>query len=450
MRYVPHKYQSRAIDFVVKHPRCALFMDMGLGKTIVTLTALKTLREDYLEVNRVLVIAPKSVALNTWSGEASKWDHLKDLRVSIVMGSAAKRMKALDVEADLYVINRENVVWLKDLYLESGKPWPFDTVVLDESSSFKNFASRRFKAMWKVSPQISRLVELTGTPAPNGLMDLWSQVKLLDGGERLGKFITSYRTAYFNVGAHSGAVVYSYVPKAGSREKIMQQISDICLSMRASDYLDMPMVIDGGMELELPELKAYKRFEQESVAVMADEVTIVAPTLVALTNKLLQFASGAVYDDEHTWHEVSSAKVEALAELIEQTDEPVLVFYNYQHELERMKEVLKDYGPEQFKGEPERLKRWNEGKIRVLLCHPASVAYGLNMQQGGHIIVWYSPTWDLELYQQANARLNRQGQTKPIIIYHLICRQTMDEVVMKALKAKGNVQESIMNYLKLI
>lgn len=443
MIFRPHSYQTRAIDFILEHEFCGLFLDMGLGKTVATLTALDKLLYERLESEKVLVIAPKSVALNTWSNEANKWDHLRGLRMSIVMGSAAKRRKALERPADIYVTNRDNVVWLRN----EGE-WTFDTVVLDESSSFKNFQSRRWKALWSVRPQIRRMILLTGTPAPNGLMDLWAQVKLLDRGVRLGRFITQFREAYFRPGARSGAVVYDWLPKPGAQELITDKISDICMSMRAEDYLDIPDLIDAGMVLELPEIDKYKQFERDCVLGLEGGDDILALTAVSLTNKLLQFASGAVYDDEHSWHEVSSAKQEALSELLEQTSEPVLLFYNYRHELERIQRSFPDAVP--FRGEPDILQRWNAGEIRLLLCHPASVAYGLNMQQGGHIIVWYSPTWNLELYEQANARLHRQGQSKPVMLYHLICKGTMDEVVMSALCRKDNVQDALMRHLASI
>ena len=446
MEFRPHTYQTRAIDFVMDHTHCALFLDMGLGKTVSTLTALDRLMFEEAAVERVLVIALKSVALNTWSGETHKWDHLNHLKLSIVMGTLKQRMAALNADADIYVINRDNVVWLVEFFLNSGKAWPFDTVVIDESSSFKNYASKRFKALWKMRPQIRRIIELTGTPAPNGLIDLWSQVKLLDGGERLGRFIGQYREAYFHPGARSGAVVYDWLPNSGAKERIADKISDICLSMQASDYIEMPMVLDGGMTLQLDELKQYRKFEKELLLDLDDGGEIMALTAVSLTNKLLQFSSGAVYDTEHDWHEVSRTKLEAFSELMEASTEPVLVFYNYQHEKERILSEFPDAVP--FKGEPEILTQWNEGKIHLLLCHPASVAYGLNMQQGGHIIVWYSPTWNLELYQQANARLHRQGQTKPVVIYHLVCKDTMDEAVMAALRGKGDTQAALIQYLK--
>ena len=445
MIFRPHAYQERAIDFVIGHPNCALFLGMGLGKSVITLTAIWSLLYDYCEVGRVLVVAPKSVARNTWVAEAAKWDHLRSLTLSVVMGTPTQRKAALNAPADIYVINRDNVSWLVSHYASRIEDWPFDMVVLDESSSFKNWQSKRWKAMWRVRGLVTRVVELTGTPAPNGLMDLWAQLKLLDKGKRLGAFIGQYRSAYFHPGARSGAVVYDWLPNRGAKEAISEKISDICLSMRSEDYLDMPKVIDGGMTVELPELPAYRKFERDFLMEVEDGSQILASTAVALANKLMQFASGAVYDDEHTWHVVSSAKMEALSDLLEQTDEPVLVFYNYQHELERIQEEHPN--AVEFHGEPEILEAWNAGTVPVLLAHPASVGYGLNLQAGGHIIVWFSPTWNLELYEQANARLNRQGQTRPVVIYHLVCPGTMDEVVMGALRAKANMQLAVMKHL---
>ena len=451
MEFKAHKYQERAIAFVTEQPYCALFVDMGLGKTAVALTALRALQKDYLDVGKILIIAPKSVALNTWTAECSKWDHLKDTCVSLVMGPVWKRKEALAAEADIYVTNRDNTVWLVSQYVDLERrrlkmDWPFDCVVLDESTSFKNYQSKRFKALAFVRPYIRRLVELTGTPAPNGLMDLWPQVKLLDGGERLGATITQYREAYFRAGAHNGAVVYEYVPRRGAREQISGKIADICLSMKAEDYLDMPECIDGGMSLQLENMAGYRALEMDCVAQLEDGAQILAVTAAALANKLLQFASGAVYDDDHEWHEVDGTKMEALAELLEQTAEPVLVYYNYRHELARIQQEIPD--AVSFHGEPDLLDRWNRGEIRVMCAHPASVAFGLNMQAGGHIIVWYSPTWNLELYQQANARLLRQGQTKPVIIYHLVCKGTMDETVMAALQNKDGLQDAMMRIIK--
>lgn len=451
MEYKPHAYQKRAIDFVIEHPYCALFVDMGCGKTSIVLTALRELQKDFLDVKKVLVIAPKSVARNTWTAECAKWDHLKDVRISMVMGESWKRRDALWADADVYVTNRDNVVWLVSQFVDIEKrklkvAWPFDCVVLDESTSFKNFHAKRFKALTLVRPYIRRLVELTGTPAPNGLMDLWPQIGLLDRGERLGRTIGQYRDEYFRPGARNGAVIYEYVPRRGAREKISEKISDICLSMQASDYLDMPEVIDGGMTLTMEDPSGYRMLKMDCVAQLEDGAQILAVTAAALANKLLQYSSGAVYDDEHNWHEVDSTKIEALLELLEQTSEPVLIYYNYRHELARIQREVPD--AVSFHGEPDILERWNAGQIRVMCAHPASVAFGLNMQAGGHIIVWYSPTWNLELYQQANARLLRQGQTKPVVLYHLTCKDTMDEVVMESIRCKDSLQDAMMRIIK--
>ena len=449
MRFVPHAYQQRAIDFILDHPKCALFMDMGLGKTVVTLTAVQQLKEDYLEVSKILVIAPKSVARNTWPSECRKWDHLKGLRVSVVMGTETQRRKAISAEADVYVVNRENLTWMVNYHDQVLVTWPYNCVVIDESSSFKNPQSKRYKALRRMRWKMWRIIELTGTPSPNGLMDLWSQIELLDGGQRLGRTLTTYRTNYFTPGRHNGHVVYEWRPKPGAKERIAGQISDICLSMKAEDYLDMPDVIHAGMDIVLTdaEMKAYRTFEREQL-MEVDDTEIEAVTAAALANKLLQFSGGAIYDSEHEWHEVGRSKVEALTELVEMAAEPVLVFYAYQHELARLTVALEEYGPVLFRGEPEILERWNRGEIHVLLCHPASVSFGLNMQEGGHIIVWYTPTWNLEQYLQANARLHRQGQRRPVILYHLVALGTLDERVMSALAGKSTCQEFVMQRIK--
>ena len=446
MKYVPHPYQIRAKDFLLDNPNAALFLDMGLGKSVIALTAVAEL-QDCLEVDKALVIAPKSVARNTWSAEAQKWDHVSHLRLSIILGDEKTRERALASDADIYVINRENVVWLVERYKEW--PWPFDMVIIDESSSFKNPSAKRFKALRRVRPQFRRVILLTGTPSPNGLMDLWSQIWLLDMGQRLGKTLTSYRAKYFTPGRRNGAVIYEWRPKVGTTTKISELISDICMSMRAEDYIEVPDVIEAGMTLNFTEEKAllYKDFEREQL-LQIDEDTIEALTAAALTNKLLQFTSGAVYDNEHKWHFVDETKIEALADIIENANEPVLVYYNYIHEKERIMEALKQYRPVAFRGEPGILQKWNEQKIRVMIAHPRSVAYGLNMQQGGRIIVWHSLTWDLEIYEQANKRLHRQGQTKPVLLYNLIVRGTMDERVMRALKGKGDTQVSLLQQIR--
>ena len=445
MKYQPHEYQKRATQFIIDNRYCALFLDMGLGKTVSTLTAIDTLKNDYLEIDKVLVIAPKSVALNTWSGETAKWDHLRKLRISVAMGTAAQRTKAIERDADIYVTNRDNVKWIVDYFKK--EPWPFDTVVLDESSSFKNPSSQRFKALRKIRPQLRRVIELTGTPSPNGLMDLWPQIWLLDMGERLGRTLGSYRSEFFTAGRRNGAVVYDWIARPGARQRISKRLADISMSMQASDYLDMPDVIDGGLTLALPpdEMRDYQAFQKEQL-MQLDNTDIEAITAAALTNKLLQYTGGALYDDQHNWHEVSTAKLEALQDIVESTDESVLIYYQYQSEKDRILKMLPDAVT--FTGEPELLERWNAGKIRLMLAHPASVAYGLNMQAGGHIIVWYTPTWNLELYMQANARLHRQGQTKPVVIYHLIAAGTIDERVMQALNCKNGSQAALLKHIK--
>lgn len=444
MRFEPHNYQTKSIDFILWHKCCALFEDMGLGKTVSTLTALDRLINDYLEVRRVLVIAPKSVAQNTWSSEARKWDHLKDLRLSVVMGTAAQRRKALEADADIYVINRDNVVWLVDELLES---WPFDMVVIDESTSFKNASSKRFKALRRIRPYVRRLVLLTGTPSPNGYMDLWAQMYLIDLGQRLGRTLTTYRRTYFKPGRGRGHVVYEWIPLPGSGEAISRKLGEVAISLKAEDYLDVPdlITVDQPVTLSPSELRAYKTFEREQLMTLEGE-TIMAANAAALSNKLLQYTGGSVYDEEHGYHVVSDAKLDALEDLVEQAGEPVLVYYQYQSEKERICSRLQDVVT--FKGEPDILERWNAGGIPVLLAHPASVAYGLNMQQGGRIIVWFTPTWNLELYQQANARLHRQGQTKPCLVYHLIAPQTIDARVTDALTGKSDGQETLLQAIK--
>ncbi len=448
MIYTPHAYQERATRFLIDHRYSALFLDMGLGKTVATLTALQQLKDDYLEIDKTLVIAPKSVARNTWTGESHKWDHLKDLTISVVMGTDSQRRKALQADADIYVINRDNVTWLVNYCCNNGA-WPFDSVVIDESSSFKNPQSRRFKSLRKMRPQIRRMVLLTGTPSPNGLMDLWAQINLLDQGQRLGRTLTMYRQEYFRPGRNNGHVVYEWIPRAGSRERITSAIGDICLSMQADDYLEMPDLIQAGLTIALSdeEMKGYLEFEKEQLLHL-DEAEIEAVTAAALTNKLLQYSDGAVYDSEHDWHRVGDSKIEALQDILEATEEPVLVFYQYQHEKERILAEFGNFSPKTFNGEPETLKKWNNSEIRLLLCHPASVAYGLNMQDGGRVIVWFTPTWNLELYQQANARLYRQGQAKPVLLYHIVATGTMDERVMEALSGKGDCQQALLRRIK--
>ena len=448
MQYHPHTYQTRLKDFIIDHRYAFLTVDMGLGKTVTTLTAIRELLEDYVEAERVLVIAPKSVAENTWTSECAKWDHLAHLRVSVVMGDERRRLKALTTPADIYVINRDNVDWL----VKSSIGWGFDTVVIDESSSFKNPQARRFKALRKVRPMIRRMILLTGTPSPNGHEDLWAQMWLIDMGKRLGRSLTSYRDKYFRPTRTNGYIVYDRALKPGAADEISRLMSDVTVSLKAEDWLEVPDLIETDVRIALSpaESKAYRDFERDQLMSL-DGKDIEALTAAALANKLLQFTGGAMYDTEHGWHEVGDAKFRALEDIIEAAgDEPVLVFYQFKHELARLQERFKALQPVTFSGEPETLKAWNDGRIRLLLCQPASVQYGLNMQSGGHIIVWYTPTWNLEQYQQANARLHRQGQTRPVLCYRLIAEGTIDDRVVSAVGGKNAAQEALLALIREI
>ena len=401
---------------------------------------------DRFEVSKVLVIAPKRVAEDTWTREHAKWDHLRDLRISKVIGTAPQRRKALEQDADIYVIGRDSVVWLVEYFQKTG--WPFDMVVIDELSSFKNPQAKRFRALRKVMPHVSRVVGLTGTPSPNGLMDLWAEVYLLDRGERLGPTLGSYREKYFRPGARNGYIVYRWEPYSYSQKEIEKKISDICISMSADDYLTMPKRIDNVIPVQLSdqEMETYNRMEQEQLLVLEDEDdAVVALNAAAVMTKLLQIANGSVYTAGHDVLRIHDAKLEALEEIIDTTGEPVLVFYSYKHDLEAIQKKIK--GARILEG-PDDIADWNDGKVQVLLAHPASVGYGLNLQDGGHVIVWYGLTWSLELYQQANARLYRQGQEKPVIIHHLIAKGTVDEQVVASLSKKDMTQSALINILK--
>lgn len=396
------------------------------------------------------MIAPKKVAEGTWTREKDKWDHTRILRVSPVLGSQAKRIRALNTPADLYIINRENVCWLVDYYRNS---WPFDMVVVDESSSFKSHSAKRFKALAGVSGKIDRMVELTGTPSPNGLEDLWSQVYLLDGGERLGKRYTQFRERYFQPDRRGAdGMVYSYAAKPGTEQSILDKISDICISMKAEDYLQLPDITyhEIPVELDAKAEKAYRELERKMVLELPEEEEISVTSAAALSNKLLQLANGAVYDEDRSVHEVHGCKIEAFLELVESLQgKPVLVFYNFQHDRERILKALSGSGLRVRELKTTRDEDdWNAGQIDVLLTHPASSAYGLNLQQGGNHVVWFGLTWNYELYTQANKRLHRQGQTEKVIIHHLVCTGTRDEDVMRALEKKDDVQNWVMESLK--
>lgn len=448
MIFTPHPYQRYCIDRVVKDQAIGLFLDMGLGKTVITLFAIMELKYGRFAVNKVLVIAPKKVAEATWQQEASKWEFLRNLRFATVLGSAKNRIKELYRPADIYVINRENVDWLVDYYKND---WPFDMVVVDESSSFKSHRAKRFKALASIRPHIRRIVELTGTPSPNSLMDLWSQLYLLDGGARLGKYYTHFRDRFFDPGKRTREVIYSYDPKDGAQQSIMGRISDICISMKASDYLQLPdcIIDDIPVELDAKAKKAYNQLERDMVLALPDGDIDVA-SAAGLSNKLQQLANGAVYDDEHGVHEVHNCKLEAFLELLEKLNgQHALVFYNFKHDLSRIQDALKTskLRVRVFQGAEEE-KDWNSGKIDVLLAHPASTAYGLNLQNGGHHIIWFGLNWSLELYQQANKRLHRQGQQEPVIIHQLVCRGTRDDDLVGALDWKDKAQDYVLESLK--
>ena len=444
MKFKPHEYQKRMIQKVVGMDHVGLFLDMGLGKTVITLTAIDELMFDRFEVSRVLVIAPKRVAEDTWSREHAKWDHLKSLRVSVVAGTAAQRRKALAEDADVYVIGRDNVVWLTQVLPK----WDFDMVVIDELSSFKSNQAKRFKALRKVLPRSRRVVGLTGTPSPNSLMDLWAELYLLDRGERLGTTIGAYREEYFRPGKTDGHHVFSWEPRKGSQEKIQKLIGDICVSMSAEDYLTLPERIDVEVPVKLSadERAKYETMEREQILTLdGEDDAVVALNAAAVMGKLLQMANGAVYTESGGVVRIHEEKVDALEEIIDTAGEPVLVFYSYKHDKDAICRRIK--GVREIKG-PKDIADWNDGKIPVLLAHPASVGYGLNLQDGGHVIVWYGLTWSLELYQQANARLYRQGQQKPVIIHHLIAEGTVDEQVMRAIKHKDTSQAALLAALK--
>jgi SNF2 family DNA or RNA helicase len=445
MKYNPFPYQNHATEHIIQNTGNGLFLEMGLGKTVSTLTAIDQLLNDYLEVNKVLVIAPKRVAEDTWTTECEKWDHLRHLRLSRVLGEERDRKAALRAKADIYVINRENVAWLKSLY---GGAWPFDMVVIDESSSFKSHKAVRFKALKMIRPLIKRVVILTGTPAPNSLLDIWAPMFLVDQGARLGEKFEGYRARYFEKNQWERR--YTIKQHESYEQGIYNKIGDIVISMKAADYLDLPERIDRFVNVKLPDevKKAYNDFERNAVLALSEEDQITAINAAALTTKLLQFANGAIYDEEKVWHEMHHEKLEALEEIIEAANEkPVLVFYWFKHDLERMKKHLKDYSPVELKGQVD-IKNWNDGKIQVLLAHPASAGHGLNLQAGGNIIVWFGLTWSLELYMQANARLHRLGQQQAVIIHHLVAMGTMDEDVMKALANKFLGQEALMQAVK--
>lgn len=445
-----HNYQKATVDFIIEHRFCGVFLDLGLGKTISTLTAIDELMYDYCEISSVLVIAPKRVAETVWAEEAAKWEHTRHLVISKVMGSENKRLDALKRPADIYVVSRDNVAWLCNVF---ASRLPFDMVVIDELSSFKSHQSQRFKSLRMTRPFMKRVVGLTGTPAPNSLIDLWPQMYLIDRGERLGKTITQYRARYFRPGKSNGYVVYSYDILAGASDMIQEKISDICISMKASDYLDMPERTDNFITVAMDDelKKEYDKFKNDNIIKLIDDsgtTEINAVNAASLVNKLLQFANGSVYDEDKNVHKIHTLKLEALKEIIENSNgQPILVAWTYQFDRDAILKAFSAYKPRQLKTADD-INDWNAGNIQLMLAHPASAGHGLNLQAGGSIIVWYGLTWSLELYQQFNARLYRQGQTKHVIVNHIVTKGTYDEEVIKAIKRKDKNQNRLLGSIK--
>ena len=454
MKFKPHDYQRYCISYIKTHPVAALFLDMGLGKTAITLTALRDLMLDDLVVAKVLVIAPLRVARDTWPAEAEKWEHLADLDISVIVGDLKTRTAALNHRALVYVINRENVKWLVEHYEKNGLRWDFDCVVIDELSSFKNHQSQRFKWLKKVRPFVKRWIGLTGTPTSNGLMDLWAEMGILDGGERLGRFIGRYRDSYFKAGSMnpSTGVVFSYVPRKGAEQQIYERISDITISMKALDYLKMPecVYVNHTVEMDARERKLYDQLKTDLI-IPTEDGDIDAANAASLSNKLLQMSNGAVYDENKEVRFIHNRKLEMLEDLIEAANgQPVLVAYWFKHDRTRILSHLEKAGYSDVRDlkSSEDIRDWNEGKIPVALIHPASAGHGLNIQSGGHILIWFGLTWSLELYQQANARLWRQGQRETVTIHHIITKDTVDEDVLAALASKDVTQEKLIAAVK--
>lgn len=463
-KWIPYRHQQIALDFCREHPHCGLFLGMGLGKTVTSLTVLHEHLFDDFTVRKCLVIAPKNVAENVWAQECQKWEHLQGITCSLITGSAAQRKKALAAKAHLYVINRENVVWLME---ECKGKLPFEMVILDELSSFKSHQAKRWKALKKAIQDVPYVIGLTGTPSPNGYLDLWPQIFLLDGGKRLGRRIGEYRDRYFTAGAHKGHIVYEWRLRIGAQATINRLLKDLCLSMSAEDWLDLPPVLYNTIPVRMSpsERKTYDKLKTEKVLPLLQESTgfkqldvcnpdelaqmtsaIRGDTAAAVAGKLLQMAGGAVYDDNGEAVPFHHAKLDALAEIVEANEgEQILVFYNYQHERDR---ILTRFPQARCFNGPQDITDWNEGRVPMLLCHPASTSHGLNLQAGGHVCVWFGLTWSLELYLQANKRLHRPGQKETVIIHHIITEGTMDERVMQTLSAKDATQTALLNALK--
>ena len=449
MRYAPHDYQTYAIDYIETHHIATVFLDMGLGKTSITLTAINNLLFDSFEVHRVLVIAPLRVARDTWTAEADKWDHLQNLICSVAVGTEAERKAALIQPADIYIINRENVQWLVE---DSGIPFSFDMIVIDELSSFKNHNTKRFKSLLKVRPKVARIVGLTGTPASNGLMDLWAQFRILDMGQRLGRFITKYRTDYFTPDKRNGQIIYSYKPLPYAEDAIYRQISDITISMKSADHLQMPKLVSSEYTVRLSEdeQKKYTDLKQELVLSLGD-AEITAANAASLSGKLSQMANGAIYDDSGESIRIHDRKLDALEDIIESMNgKPLLVAYWYQHDLDRIEERLRlrKIGFARLDSDAS-IAKWNRGEIPVALIHPASAGHGLNLQSGGSALCWFGITWSLELYQQTVARLYRQGQaSQTVVVQHIITDGTIDERILKALQYKDRTQSALIDAVR--
>ncbi|MDK8299562.1 MAG: DEAD/DEAH box helicase [Actinomycetaceae bacterium UMB1218B] len=441
MHYQPHNYQRQATQFIIDHDEAAIFLGMGLGKSVITLTAIWQLMLDYFTIHRVLVIAPLRVARDTWPAEIAKWDHLRGLTVAVAVGTKQDRLDALAQSAMVTIINRENIPWLVN---QMGGSWPFDMVIIDELSSFKNHRAKRFTALVKMRPHVKRWVGLTGTPAANGLMDVWAQFRLLDGGERLGRFITRYRERWFVPDKRNGMQVFTYKPREGAEDEIYDAIADMTLSMRTTDHLQLPdlTVTTMPVKLEPKERKVYEQLKADLVLQLG-EATIDAANAAALSGKLLQLASGAIYTGDGEWTAVHDRKLDALEDLVEAANgNPLLVAYWFTHDRERI--IARFPQARELKTSAD-IEAWNKGAITLALIHPASAGHGLNLQAGGHLLVWFSLTWSLELYQQTNARLYRQGQLEPVTITHLVAEGTLDEAVLKALDAKDATQAALID-----
>lgn len=443
MKFVPHEYQKYATKFIEENDISALLLDMGLGKSVITLTAIRNLIIKG-KVGRVLVIAPLRVARSTWPDEIAKWDHLNDLTYSVAVGTEKERLEALRKNVEIVIINRENVDWLVN---KSGYRFNFDMIVIDELSSFKSYSAKRFKALLKVRPYVERIVGLTGTPSSNGLMDLWAEYRLLDFGERLGRYITRYRLKYFTPDKRSATVIFSYKLLPGAEDEIYNAISDITISMKAKDYLKMPDLIinEVTVDLDLAERRTYETLRKEMVVQISEQEEIDAVNAASLSGKLLQMANGAVYDEDKRVLRIHEKKLDALEDLIEAANgKPVLIAYWYKHDLERIKER---FNVREILNEQD-IRDWNNGRIDVAVIHPASAGHGLNLQQGGSTLIWFGLTWSLELYEQANARLYRQGQNETVVIHHIITKGTIDEDVMLALKRKEKMQSALIDAVK--